>query len=772
MLQTLINPYKVGPPVTGASFYGRTKLLKLVRKDLSHSKVVLLQGQRRIGKTSFLKQLASSLMEKDQEPINVPVIFDIQRYVQMSLPQFQLSLAERIVKQLESQGLIFSSINGNHSSPSQINNTGLIIPNQSDLEAKPNFFLDSWLPKVYDLLGEYSLVILVDEFDNFDRESSSQSMQTLIPFLGQIVSTQDQIKWVFAVGKQIGKLPIQYDSIMNLGVKRRIGFLEKSETRQLLEKPVKEILSYHQAAIDRIYDLTNGQPHLTQALGSEIFQSVFLEQNRSSVLSEDVDSIIPNTLDVYGGAIASIVRVPPIEERILAVVTQLTKTNSTTNRDEIIETLLSKNLKIRRDELTETLKSLLEWKLLTGSLQDLRVSVELIKIWLNQNLHEEASPEESLNIQYLLANRRLALADKERDLGNYESAIRDYQDTLEHIPSNIGALRGLAEAYRLTRNSEGRVKTLQQLYLHDSKIHNELIEALLIYAEQSEKEKNFLIAAEQYEELLKLQDSNRWQQRLFYNLIESFKNSIELADKQLESSSKTQNLMQKGLPDLEKIEFQMEKTTNTIKFWIKSNPKLSDEFAVHQKSVYEEKKILILNKIQILKAINNGEYIKAALAWNNLSQILNQKGLKLSQSDRETMKIIAGKIIIEKAKNPLISFFALFLLVVWINYPWHKYVRPFLTHIFTYIFYDLPLTIFFRPLSSSLEFLDFMVNGISKIMHSITHFPNWIFRLPLSILLFLTWLFILYLIVIILKIIFDDLFSATCKILIKNIAEN
>jgi AAA+ ATPase superfamily predicted ATPase len=230
MIQTLINPYKVGPPVTGASFYGRKKLLRLILKDLSNSRVVLLQGQRRIGKTSFLKQLASSLKEQDDELVNIPIIFDIQRYLQMSLPHFQLSLAERIMKQLQSQELMPLSINAGHSSSPPKNNIDLRIPELLELEEKPNFFLDSWLPEIYNFLGERSLIILVDEFDNFDGERSSRSMQILIPFFGQIVSGEDRIKWVFALGKQIGKLPVQYDPIISSGVQRRISFLEKIET--------------------------------------------------------------------------------------------------------------------------------------------------------------------------------------------------------------------------------------------------------------------------------------------------------------------------------------------------------------------------------------------------------------------------------------------------------------------------------------------------------------------------------------------------------------
>ena len=52
MNKPLINPYTVGPPVMGENFYGRDILLQQVERSLRRTNVVLLQGQRRIGKTS------------------------------------------------------------------------------------------------------------------------------------------------------------------------------------------------------------------------------------------------------------------------------------------------------------------------------------------------------------------------------------------------------------------------------------------------------------------------------------------------------------------------------------------------------------------------------------------------------------------------------------------------------------------------------------------------------------------------------------------------
>ena len=55
------NPYKPAGGVEGANFYGRADLLARAQREIVHSNVVLLQGQRRIGKTWFLHQLGSFL---------------------------------------------------------------------------------------------------------------------------------------------------------------------------------------------------------------------------------------------------------------------------------------------------------------------------------------------------------------------------------------------------------------------------------------------------------------------------------------------------------------------------------------------------------------------------------------------------------------------------------------------------------------------------------------------------------------------------------------
>ena len=517
MNKLLINPYTVGPPVMEGSFYGRDKLLFQVSRSLRSTNVVLLQGQRRIGKTSFLKQLVNFLSQEQAEvfdlPLRVPIFFDIQRYVQDTLSQFQLHLA----------GTIARAVN-------TFNATPISIPTLVEWEADSALFQDRWLPQIYEIWGNQELVILVDEFDNFDEQISPHAMQTLVPFLRGLVSGESRLKWVFTLGRLSGKVSLEYDPIVRSGEEFRLSFFTPEEARQLIVEPAKNLF-YKPEAVERIYQLTNDEPHLTQALCSKIFEHL-LDEEQYTVTAEAVDIVIPQTLEAYGNAIASIVSVPPVEERVLAAVAQLSNSKKATSRNQVIDLLIDKGIRVNRDDLINAIKSLLEWELLKGNAEELQITVELIQHWLVQNRLVEPSRQENLNIQYALAQSRFEFAEKAFQAGQYELAIKDYKESLEYIPRNVKALRGLAEAYRLNDNLADRVETLRKLYMYDNNTLNEIVEALDKYAQESEKVGDFCCAIEQYEILLTIQNSQNWQQRIIKNLLHKFEQEIkELEEK-------------------------------------------------------------------------------------------------------------------------------------------------------------------------------------------------------------------------------------------------
>ena len=136
------NPYIAGPPIGGdEGFYGRQDVFDFVRKTLSsaHQKVIVLFGQRRVGKTSILYQL--------QKPSNLPegfhpVYFNLEGRASQNLNEVLYALAEKIAETLN-----------------------LPPMPQSEFQSDGDYFSEHFLPQAYEALQDQHLLLLFDEFD-------------------------------------------------------------------------------------------------------------------------------------------------------------------------------------------------------------------------------------------------------------------------------------------------------------------------------------------------------------------------------------------------------------------------------------------------------------------------------------------------------------------------------------------------------------------------------------------------------------------------------
>src|SRR5215510_4032529 len=124
------NPYIIGRPIYEPElFFGREELFQFLTDHLSkRAKVILLYGQRRIGKSTVLRQVPNFVHL--QEFVFVP--FDLQDQTRLPLSRVLHNLAKDIIDHLSLENVA--------------------PPLRAALEANPNVFDQDFLPKVYQVL--------------------------------------------------------------------------------------------------------------------------------------------------------------------------------------------------------------------------------------------------------------------------------------------------------------------------------------------------------------------------------------------------------------------------------------------------------------------------------------------------------------------------------------------------------------------------------------------------------------------------------------------
>jgi hypothetical protein len=93
------NPYVAGAPVTDRRmFFGREDVFTWIEHNIGgqfSDNMLVIHGQRRVGKTSVLKQLGNYISDK-----YIPVFFDFQGRTHTTLNRFLYRLAREIVRTL------------------------------------------------------------------------------------------------------------------------------------------------------------------------------------------------------------------------------------------------------------------------------------------------------------------------------------------------------------------------------------------------------------------------------------------------------------------------------------------------------------------------------------------------------------------------------------------------------------------------------------------------------------------------------------------------
>ena len=478
------NPYIVGDPISKPErFFGREDLFGQINDSLQGNvQIILLHGQRRIGKSSVLKQIPKKLGTDEF----VFISFDFQSKVNSSHPEILHSIAKGIIEKLETNEEVLTHLADNISTNIEI-------------------FHREFLPAVHQQLGSKKLVLLWDEFDVLterDTELSTDS-DDFCNYIGQLLKKDQKLFIIPIAGRNISKLE-KLVSSLRPGISPGIGLLDKDHTEDLIIKPAENELIYEKEAIEAILNLSAGHPFVTQVICSTIYNlaRTRYQNNQKNVLPQsinghDVESIVDKAIESAEGGLDWFWGGLTTEQQVIFAAAAEAR-NIAIQENEPPQLMLLRSHGIATEYLKKADEQLHEY----GFLDNNRVKVEFVRRWLvkRHQLKEEISNLETVKQENV--NKLLSVADDLREHDDTR-AVQTYELALKLNPNNFKTVTSLADEYLKIEELNKACELYKRAYQFYSFIGNinkqeSVLQPLLTVAEKYSKSENFEQALEIY----------------------------------------------------------------------------------------------------------------------------------------------------------------------------------------------------------------------------------------------------------------------------------
>lgn len=285
---TLINnPYTSGTPIRDRRmFYGRTSDIDTLREKLSSvtaNKVVVLSGQRRMGKTSLIYQLANELARGSQ----VPILIDLQGQALQTMGQLFAGLALRVRDEVQQRRQITLS-----------------LPDRDAFLDNPTESFDAFLAQTLGKLQNEKLVFLLDEFEVLQEKINKGPLnQDVLHYLRSLMQHRQGLNFLLVGAPHIRHVTEPSWSIFfNIALQHSLNKLAPSEAQSLLTEPLNNSLEYDMLALERMHRLSGDLPYFIHVL-SEMLIAYCNKHQKSYVTVNDVNTVLEIVLEEQTGTI-------------------------------------------------------------------------------------------------------------------------------------------------------------------------------------------------------------------------------------------------------------------------------------------------------------------------------------------------------------------------------------------------------------------------------------------------------------------------------------
>lgn len=273
------SPYVCGDPVRpdrSDVFFGREELLETIRRTVSRSgNVILLEGNRRAGKSSILWHLAG----KDGVPGWLGVYCSLQgaegskELAGVPTAEVFREIASSIAKSIHSLGIDTPMPNGTVLPPKGI---GIARACREGIsEQSPFSDLKEYIEQVLELLGNHNLglLLMLDEFDKLQEGIENGVTSPQVPEnIRYLVQSYPRFSAILTGSRRMKRLRDEYwSALYGLGTREGVTALAEEAARRLIIDPVKGRLTYTRETVDYLIWISACQPFILQCLCNCVF---------------------------------------------------------------------------------------------------------------------------------------------------------------------------------------------------------------------------------------------------------------------------------------------------------------------------------------------------------------------------------------------------------------------------------------------------------------------------------------------------------------------